>query len=188
MNGIAIDQKTLAELLQLGGQYMLPIAALLRALYSGMRGKLPEGFSQIVVAALVAGVTAGVNGQQPDVGLILKDVLSNTLFTAGLSSFIVIYLLRMTNYGLVVDAIIGAIIGGVIWGFTVYVLGQPWPWWMLVLLVPACAVGFILLRFALRQIVRVVRVAMFFLIIGVLIVLAAGGIMLFQTLTQTVKI
>lgn len=186
MNGIS--QQTLAELLQLGGQYMIPIAALLRALYSGMRGKLPEGFGQIATAAVVAGVAAGVNGQQADFRTIVTDVLGNTIFTAGLLSFIVIYLLRMTNYGLVVDAIIGAIIGGILWAFTVYILGEPWPWWMLVLLVPACAVGFILLRFALRQIMRVVRVAMFFLIVGVLIALAAGAFMVFQTLTQTVKL
>lgn len=181
MNGIS--QQTLAELLQLGGQYMIPIAALLRALYSGMRGRLPEGFGQIATAALVAGVAAGVNGQQADIRTIVTDVLSNTIFTAGLLSFIVIYLLRMTNYGLVVDAIIGAVIGGIIWAFTVYVLGEAWPWWMLLLVVPACAIGFILLRFALRQIIRVMRVAMFFLIVGVLIALVAGAFMLYQTLT-----
>ena len=49
-----IDPKTLSEILQLGGQYMLPIAALLRALYSGVRGKLPEGFTQIAAAAAFA--------------------------------------------------------------------------------------------------------------------------------------
>src|SRR5690348_3881560 len=35
---MTIDPKTLAEVLQLGGQYLLPIAALLRALYAGVRG------------------------------------------------------------------------------------------------------------------------------------------------------
>ena len=47
-----IDQETLAAILQVGGQYFLPIAALLRALYSGMRGRMPEGTRQIALAAI----------------------------------------------------------------------------------------------------------------------------------------
>jgi hypothetical protein len=179
-----IDPKTLSEILQLGGQYMLPIAALLRALYSGVRGKLPDGFRQIVGAAMLAGVTAGVNNQTFDLRTVLSDVLGNTLFTAGILSFIVVYLLRMKSVALWVDAIIGGIIGLAIWLFTVYYLHEPWPWWMLVLLIPGCAVGFIALRFALRQIFRVVRIATYFLIVGGVLVLGAGGFLLYQTLTR----
>jgi hypothetical protein len=179
-----IDPKTLAEVLQLGGQYMLPIAALLRALYSGVRGKLPEGLRQIVGAALLAGVTAGVNNQTFDARTVLSDVLGNTAFTAGVLSFIVIYLLRAENRGLVVDGIIGGIIGLAIGLFTVLYLQEPWPWWLLILIIPACAAGFIALRFALRQIIRVVRIATYFLIVGGVLVLGAGGFLLYQTLTR----
>jgi hypothetical protein len=181
---MTIDPKTLSELLQLGGQYMLPIAALLRALYSGVRGKLPEGFRQIVGAALLAGVTAGVNNQAFDLRTVLSDVLGNTVFTAGILSFIVIYLLRMQNLGLWVDGLIGGGIGLAIWLFTVLYLHEPWPWWLLILLIPVCAVGFVALRFALRQIVRVVRIATYFLIVGGVLVLGAGGFLLYQTLTR----
>ncbi len=182
---LTIDSATLASLLQLGGQYMLPIAALLRALYSGSQGKLPEGFSQIAVAAVFAGASAAVNGQQTDLRAIITDVLSNTVFTAGLLSFVVVYLLRMENYGLVVDGIVGAVIGAILWAFTVFVLQQPWEWWMLLLVVPACAAGFIALRFALRQIFRVVRIAMYFIVIGGILVLGAGAFLIFQTVTQS---
>jgi len=181
---MTIDPKTLSELLQVGGQYLLPIAALLRALYSGYRGKLPEGFTQIGVAAITAGISAGVGNTQLDLGTIITDVLGNTVFTAGLLSFIVIYLLRVANHGLVVDGIIGGVIGLVIWLFTVYVLGEPWPWWLIPLLILACAAGFIALRFALRQIMRVVRIATYLLVIGLIFVIGAGGFLLFQTLTQ----
>jgi hypothetical protein len=183
-----INPQTLAELLQVGGQYIIPVAALLRALYSGVRGKLPEGFAQIATAAAVAGVSAGVSGQQPNWQTILNDVLSNTVFTAGVLAFIVVYLLRMPNAGLVVDGLVGAVIGAVVWLFTVYVLGEPWPWWMLALLIPACAVGFIALRFALRQIIRVVRIAVFLLVVAGIIIVGAGGIMLLQTVLAQVKV
>jgi hypothetical protein len=179
-----IDPKTVTELLQLGGQYLLPIAALLRALYSGVRGKLPEGFRQIIGAALLAGVSAGVNNQAPDLRAVLTDVLGNSIFTAGVLSFIVVYLLRMQNYGLWVDGIIGGIIGLAIWLFTVFYLQQPWPWWLLILIIPACAAGFIALRFALRQIIRVVKIATYFLVVGGVLVIGAGGFLLYQTLTH----
>jgi hypothetical protein len=179
-----IDPKTLTEFLQLGGQYMLPIAALLRALYSGVRGRLPDGFRQIIGAAALAGVTAGVNNQALDLRSVVTDILGNTVFTAGVLSFIVVYLLRMQNYGLWVDGILGGIIGLLIWLFTVFYLQEPWPWWLLILLIPACAAGFIALRFALRQIIRVVRIATYFIVIGGILVLGAGGFLLYQTLTK----
>ncbi|MBL8157872.1 MAG: hypothetical protein JNM70_27295, partial [Anaerolineae bacterium] len=81
-------------------------------------------------------------------------VFSNTVFTAGLLTFIVLYLLRVTNMGRILDIVIGGLIGAAIWVFTVYVLQQPWPIWFLLLIIPACAVGMLLLRFALRQIKR----------------------------------
>lgn len=179
-----IDPKTLSEILQLGGQYMLPIAALLRALYSGVRGKMPEGFRQIIGAALLAGITAGVNNQAVDLRTVLTDILGNTVFTAGLLSFIVLYLLRMENYGLWVDGIIGGVIGLVIWLFTVIVLAEAWPWWLLIFLIPACAAGFIGLRFALRQIIRVVRIATYFIVVGGVLVIGAGGFLLYQKLAS----
>lgn len=176
-----ISPQTLADILQLGGQYILPIAALLRAMYAGTRGRMPEGIGQIGMAAVVAGASASVTGQQPNLQAIITDVLSNTVFTAGLLIFLLLYLLRVTRLGWIVDAIVGGIIGAVIWVFTVYVLGEPWQWWMLLLLVPACAIGLILLRFALRQIVRVVRIAVVLLFIGVGLALGAGGFLMLQT-------
>lgn len=181
---IQINQQLLAEVLQIGGQYIIPIASLLRALYSGARGRLPEGIGQIITAATVAGVSAGVSGTQPDFGEIIRDVFSNTVFTAGLLTFIVLYLLRVTNMGRILDIVIGGLIGAAIWVFTVYVLQQPWPIWFLLLIIPACAVGMLLLRFALRQIKRVVRVATFLLVVGLGLAIGAGGFMLFQTITQ----
>ncbi|MBZ0281954.1 MAG: hypothetical protein K8L97_14530 [Anaerolineae bacterium] len=178
-----IDQQTLAEILQLGGQYFLPIAALLRALYAGVRGKLPEGFTQIGVAAVFAGISTAVGSSQIDLRTIVLEIMGNTVFTAGLLSFIVVYLLRMQNRGLYLDGFIGGVIGLVIWLFTVIVLQEPWPWWLLFLIIPACVVGFIALRFALRQILRVVRIATYLLVIGMVLVVGAGGFLLFQSLT-----
>lgn len=182
---ITIDPQTLASILQLGGQYFLPIAALLRALYAGARGKLPEGFTQIGVAAGFAGLSAAVGSTQLDLRTIVLEIMGNTVFTAGLLSFIVVYLLRMQNRGLWVDGFIGGVIGLLIYVFTVVVLQQPWPWWLLFLIIPACVAGFIALRFALRQIVKVVRIATYFIVIGIVLVVGAGGFLLFQTLTQT---
>jgi hypothetical protein len=180
-----ISEETLATLLQLSGQYMLPIGALLRALLSGIRGRFPEGFLQISVAAIFAGLTTAVNNQSAvDIWGILRDIFSNTVFTAGLLSFIMIYLLRMENRGLWVDGIVGGVIGLLIWLFTVYILQQPWPWWFIPLLIAACAAGFIGLRFSLRQIARLVRIATWLLVIGIIVAVGAGGFLLLQALTQ----
>jgi hypothetical protein len=178
---LPVDPTTLAAILQLGGQYMLPIAAILRALYSSARGKTPEGAVQIATAAIIAGVSAGVNGQQPDLKNIVNDVLSNTVFTAGIISFIVIYLLRATHLTWVADVVVGGILGAVLWLFTNYILGVSWPLWTLVLIIPACAAGMVVLRFALRQIFRVVRYATYFIIIGLVLALGAGGFLILQT-------
>lgn len=179
-----VNPQTLADILQLGGQYILPIAALLRALYSGTRGRMPEGIGQIGMAAVVAGASASVTGQQPNLQAIITDVLSNTVFTAGLLTFLLLYLLRVTQFGWIGDAIIGGVIGVVIWVFTVYVLREPWQWWMLVLLIPACAIGVILLRFALRQIMRVVRIAAALLLVGIVLAVGAGGFLVLQTVVR----
>ncbi|HEX2908528.1 MAG TPA: hypothetical protein VHO69_16775, partial [Phototrophicaceae bacterium] len=80
---MTIDQQTLAALLQLGGQYFVPVAALLRALYDGIRGKLPEGFRQITLAGLFAGVMAAVTGEPIDVRSAALTVLSNSVFYGG---------------------------------------------------------------------------------------------------------
>jgi hypothetical protein len=185
---LPVDPKTLAAILQVGGQYMLPIAAILRALYSGARGKFPEGAVQIGTAAIIAGVSAGVNGQQPDLKNIVGDILSNTLFTAGLLSFIVIYVLRATHLTWIVDVVVGGIIGAVIWLFTNYVLGVNWPLWTVILIIPACAAGMVALRFALRQIFRVVRYATYLIIIGLVLALGAGGFLVLQTILSGAKI
>lgn len=179
-----INQQTLAELLQVGGQYFLPVAALLRALYAGVRGRLPEGVREIAAAGVFAGLVAAVTGEPIDVRSALMAIASNTAFTIGLLAFILLYLLRMRSRGLVLDGIIGGIIGLVFWLFTVYVLDKPWPWWLIPLLIAGGAAGFIALRFALRQIVRVVRIATWLIVIGLVLVVGAGAFMLLTTLTQ----
>jgi hypothetical protein len=179
-----IDSKTLAELLQLGGKYFLPAAALLRALYAGIRGKLPEGFAQIAVTGLFAGLAAAVGSTQLDIRSVALEILGNTFFTVGLLSFILVYLLRMENRGLVVDGIVGGIIGLISWAVLIYILQEPWPWWTIFLIVPAGAAAFVALRFALRQIMRVVRIATYLIVIGLVLVIGAGGFLLFQTLTR----
>lgn len=182
---MTIDQKTLAELIQLGGQYFLPVAALLRALYAGVRGRLPDGFRQITLAGIFAGIVAAVTGEPIDVRSAFIAVLSNTVFTVGLLAFIIIYLLRMKNRGLVVDGVIGGVIGLILWLFSVYILDQPWPWWFVPLLIAGGAAGFIALRFALRQIARVMRWATTLIVIGLILVIGAGAFMLLQTVLQS---
>lgn len=179
-------QQTLAELLKIGGQYFLPVAALLRALYAGVRGKMPEGFREIAAAGVFAGLVAAVTGEPIDVQAAAVAILSNTAFTVGVLVFIVLYLLRMPNRGLVVDGIIGGVLGLILWLFTVYILGQPWPWWLIPLLIAGGAAGFIGLRFALRQIMKLVRIATYCIVIGLVLVIGAGAFMLLQTLTQSV--
>jgi hypothetical protein len=181
---MTVDQQTIAELLQLGGQYMLPIAALLRALYSGTRGKLPEGFWQILLAGVFAGMTAAVDNQQFDIRQIVLEVFGNAAFTTGLLAFIVVYLLRVANYGLIVDGIVGGVLGIIAWLGWVVVLGNEWPWWTIPIVIAIGAAGFIVLRFLLRQIARLVKIATYFIILGILAVIAAGGVFLFQSLTQ----
>ena len=181
---MTIPEKTMAELLQLGGQYLLPIAALLRALYSGLRGKFPEGLSQIAVASLFAGLTAAVGNEALDIRSVALKVLGNTVFMGGLLAFIMAYLLRQPNRGQTVDGVVGGVIGLLSFGAMVVILGNPWPWWAFPVGVAAGAAGFIVLRILLRQIARMVKIATYFIVIGIIVVIGAGGILLFQTLTQ----
>jgi hypothetical protein len=181
---MTIPEKTMAELLQLGGQYLLPIAALLRALYSGLRGKFPEGLSQIAVASLFAGLTAAVGNEALDIRSIALKILGNTVFMAGLLAFIMSYLLRQPNRGRVFDGVVGAVIGLISFAIMVVVLDNPWPWWAFPAAMAAGAAAFIVLRILLRQIARLVRIATYFIVIGIIVVIGAGGILLYQTLTQ----
>lgn len=182
---MTIDPQTISELLQLGGQYLIPAAALLRALYSGIRGKFPEGFSQIAVASLFAGLTAATGVGEFDIRAIGLEILGNTAFTGGLLSFIMIYLLRQPDRGPVVDGVVGAVIGALAWIAWVPVLGNAWPWWTAPLVVAAGAAVFVVLRFSLRQIYRLVRIATYFIILGGFVVLGAGAIWVYTLLTQT---
>lgn len=180
-----LDPQTMAEFLQLGGQYMLPTAALLRALYAGMRGKLPEGFWQIVIASLFAGVVAVVGQEQLDIRSVALGIASNTLFMAGLLSFIMIYLLRQPDRGKLIDGLVGGGIGLIVWLVWTYILNNPWPWWTIPLAVAAGAAAFIVLRMLLRQIARLVKIATYFIVIGVILVIGAGAVLLLQTVMQS---
>ena len=182
-----IDQKTIAEFVHLGGQYFLPVAALLRALYSGIRGKFPEGFSQIAVASVFAGLTALVGQEQLDVKAVILQILGNTVFIAGLLSFIMVYLLRQPNRGYTVDAIVGGVIGLIVFAVWTLILGYDWPWWSFPAAIAAGAGGFVVLRVLLRQIFKLVKIATYFIVLGIILVVGAGGVLLVQTVLQTVN-
>jgi hypothetical protein len=174
---------TMTQMLQLSGQLFLPTAALLRALYAGVRGRLPEGFMQIIAASLFAGLTAIANNETFDLRTVLVDITSNAVFTAGLLSFILIYLLRQPFRGLVVDGVVGGVASLVAWLLWTYGLGNDWPWWSAPLVIAAGAAAFIGLRFGLRQIIRLVRIATWLLVIGGLVVLATLGVLAVQWLS-----
>ncbi len=176
-----IDQQTIAQIVHLGGQYFLPVAALLRALYSGIRGRFPEGLSQIAVASLFAGLSAAVGNTDLNIRSVALEILGNTVFLAGLLAFIMAYLLRQPNRGMVVDGVVGGVIGLITFVVWTIVLKNPWPWWTFPAAIAVGAAGFIILRILLRQIARMVRIATYLIVIGVLLVLGAGGIMLFTT-------
>src|SRR5690606_27867552 len=199
INMIEINEATLASLLQLAGQYMFPAAALLRALYSGYRGRLPEGFGQIAAASVFAGMTAIADQQQPDLTSIIGELAGNTVFMAGLLSFIVVYLLRIPYFGLIADIIVGAVLAVIGWALWAYVLGNGalplgtiaadllgsgvTPALQSVLnaaALPVVAVAgsiiFVVLRFSMRQIGRLLRIASVFITLGVLFLLGAGAL------------
>src|SRR4051794_19351053 len=173
-----IDKQTMAEILHLGGQYLLPIAALLRALYSGIRGRFPEGVSQIAVASLFAGLTAAVGSDNLDIRPIMLTILGNTVFMAGLLSFIMAYLLRQPNRGKIFDGVVGGIIGLCFFVVWAVILQNDWPWYTFPLAIIAGAAGFIALRILLRQIARLVKLATYFIVAGAVLVVGAGEILL----------
>jgi hypothetical protein len=181
MQPITIDQKTIAEFVHLGGQYFLPVAALLRALYAGIRGKFPEGLTQIAIASFFAGLTAIVGQTEFNWRGVILEILGNTVFIAGLLSFIMAYLLRMQNRGYVVDGVVGGVIGLIVFIVWTVVLQYDWPWWTFPLAIAAGSAGFIGLRVLLRQIAKLVKLATYLIVIGIVLVIGAGGILAAQT-------
>jgi len=198
---IEINQQTLATVLQLAGQYFFPAAALLRALYSGYRGKMPEGMSQILAASVFAGLTSVADGGQPDLNSVVATLAGNTIFIAGLLSFIVLYILRLRTFGIIVDAIVGGVLAMAAWGVWVYLLGNtelqisaiplgmlggqdtgPMTLVLDLATLPLVFIGgavvFVFLRFSLRQIGRLVAMARLLMVVGVLFLFAAGGLYL----------
>jgi hypothetical protein len=171
---------TLVQLFQLSGQLFLPAAALLRALWAGVRGKLPEGFVQIIAASVFAGLVALTGNETFDLRAVLVGIISNTVFTAGLLSFILIYLLRQPFRGLVVDGIVGGVASLVAWLVWTQVLNNDWAWWTALVVIAAGAAAFIGLRFGLRQIARLVRIATWLLAISALVVLIVVGVVAVQ--------
>src|SRR5437879_2898781 len=143
---MTIEQHTMAELLKLGAQYFIPAAALLRALYSGLRGRFPQGVTQILGASALSGVMAIVGNDQLDIRQTILKILGNTVFMAGLLAFIMVYLLRQPNRGMMFDAFVGAIIGLCVWVAWTYILLNPWPWWTIPAAVAVGAAGFVILR------------------------------------------
>ncbi len=181
-----ISQETIASVLQLGGQYFIPSAALLRALYSGVRGKFPEGFAQILIASFFSAVTALADNEQPDLQTIVLELAGNTVFMTGLLAFVVAYLLRIPFVGFIMDAIVGGVLGVVAWAGWTYLLGNDLPIWTLPLGVIGGMIAFVILRLLLRQIFRLIRIATVLIVIGVVFVALAGGFYVLSMVLQTV--
>lgn len=198
-----ITQEQIATVLQLGGQYMLPAAALLKALHNSWRGKTPEGIGQIVGASVLSGLTAMAGNEQPNLNQMLTDLLGNTVFMTGLLSFIVLYLVKGRIKSLLFDAIVGAVIFTGAWVVWVYVLGNteltlgnlpttllgaeqdtPLVFVFDLATLPFVAISgaliFIVLRFFMRQIGRLVKLATVFLLLGMLAIIGAGALLFMQ--------
>jgi hypothetical protein len=158
-----ISPETITSFLELGGQYALPAAALLRAIYAGVRGNLPEGIGQIAAASVFAGLI--------------------TVFLAGLLSFVVIYLLRMQFRSLVFDGFVGGVIGLIVWVVWSQILLNDWPWWTAPFVIAAGSAAFIALRFSLRQIARLMKWATYFIILSVILLVGAGGVLAYMWAT-----
>lgn len=176
-----LTPELLAQLAQIGGQYLLPVAALLRALYHGVRGKVPEGAVEIGAASIITGLTAAADNPNAAFQAILGDIFNNAVFMAGLLAFIVIYLLRIRFFSLFVDGVIGSLVGFVAW-FVWGLLMEDWPAWTIPVMVAGGAAGFITLRYLLRQVLRLLRVATYFIALGLIFVLGAGAIWLLANL------
>src|SRR5258708_8359875 len=91
------------------------------------------------------------------------------------------YRVREAKRGMVVDGVVPGVRGLITLVVWTIVLKNPWPWWTFPAAIAVGAGGFIILRILLRQIARMVRIATYLIVIGVLLVLGAGGIMLFTT-------
>lgn len=179
-----ISPETIIAFLDLGGQYALPAAALLRAIYSGVRGNLPEGIGQIAAASVFAGLVAVVDPTRPfDWRLALYELTTNTVFMAGLLSFVVIYLLRMQFRSITFDGFVGGVIGLMVWVVWTQILLNDWPWWTIPFVIAAGAGAFIALRFSLRQIARLMKWATYFIILSVILLVGAGGVLAFMWAT-----
>ncbi len=177
--------QALLTFLQLGGQYFVPAAVLLRALYEGMRGRLPQGFGQILMGSVLAGFTAAAAGENPDASSVFAELVGNAVFMAGLLSFITIYLLRQPFRGFWIDGLVGALIGVGVWIAWSLLLDYQWQWWMVPLAVFAFALGFIVLRTTLRHIARLLRLATWLIRIGIVVMVGAGGLLLVQSLMSS---
>jgi len=167
--------------LQAGFQYLIPAAILLRALYFGARGKLPEGIRDLALGAFVAGLGALMDGDAEDVGEALIEVIGNALFVGALFFFILIYLLKLPNLGPWVDGIIGGIVGFISWIIWVYVFGNAWPVWTGPLAASGGALSFILLRSFIRRAAVLKRWAGCLVQIG--LVAGIGGFLLWLAST-----
>jgi hypothetical protein len=175
--------QAILALFQMGGQYLIPAAVLLRALYAGMRGKMPEGLTEIFAASFLTGVTAVVAGEDLNLREVFGELISNTVFMAGLLSFIVVYLLRQPNRGQLVDGIVGGILGIIVWIGWSLILGNDWPWWIVPLVMIGGAASFIALRMLLVQLGRLVRIATWLIRIGFIFLIGAGIVLAFQAVT-----
>lgn len=159
--------------LQLGMQYLIPAAGLLRALYAGVRGRLPEGVRDIGAAAFVAGFGALADGNADNIGEAILQVVTNAVFIAGLLSFTLVYLLRLPNWGKWFDAFIGGVVGLIAWGIWVYLFNNDWSVWTAPLAIIGGGLAYVVLRSLLRQVrklalfaTRIFITAIVFAVIG----------------------
>ncbi|MFW5691360.1 MAG: hypothetical protein ACOCXZ_02555 [Chloroflexota bacterium] len=166
--------------LQLGMQYLIPAAVLLRALYFSLRGRMPEGVRDIFIAGLIAGVGALMDGDASDMGEALLEVAGNAVFISGLLIFIVVYLLRLPYLGHWVDGIVGGFIGLVAWLAWVYLLGNDWPLYTGPAVAVAGSAAFIGLRSLLRRLGALMQLARRLVIIGLILAAVGGVIWLLQ--------
>jgi hypothetical protein len=152
--------------LQIGLGYLLPGAALLRAIYMGLRGRLPEGLRDIAIAAFIAGLGSIMDGDAEDLGQALFEVVGNAVFVGGVLTFTLVYLLKLPNLGPWVDGIIGGSLGFIVWIVSVYIFNNPWPTWSGPLTAVAGAMIFIGLRSLIRRMADLLRLARRLILVG----------------------
>lgn len=162
--------------LQAGLQFFIPAAILLRALYFGARGRLPEGVRDIAIAAVIAGAGAIMDGDAGDLGEALIEVMFNALFVFSILFFILIYLLKLPNLGPWVDGFIGGLLAFAGWIGWVYLLNNEWAAWTAPVVAVGGALGFILLRSLIRRLASLRRLAFRMVGLGIIIALIGGGI------------